>query len=106
MSSTTAVHGENESQNDASRRIALMQEIRNGIPFCMRDEHRTLYMLIRTECPDTPLTINRNGVFVPLRCLPTKVLEQCHVHIRHGRAQTANEESRQLQEQQLSNDLT
>lgn len=92
-------------ENEKCRRIGLMQQVTRGINSCVRVEHEALYRLIRTHCPDEKFTTNRNGVFVPLKRLPTHVLQQCCDLIKHGQAQMEKEQTRQQREDNLTHNL-
>ena len=86
---------------ESVRRIGLMRRISEGICLCVKPEHIALYRLIRTEQPDTHISVNSNGAFVPLDTLRTDVLERCYELVKHGLAQERKERLRQQQQTML-----
>ncbi len=92
---------QNPTKDENLRRVGLMQQIVTGARLCVLEEYECLYRLIRKHCPENKYTINKNGVFVPLKTIPLNVLEQCNELIQHGKAQMKKEKTRQHRENQL-----
>lgn len=95
------------SQEDETvRRNGLMQNIADGLPKCVNNEHCDMYRTIRTMQPTAPFTTNHNGVFLSLLNLRTDVLECCHEVVQHGLAQERKERKRAEAEHRLHSELT